>query len=84
MHVFALPFPTYSPSDETHQALAELAARAEEVASSVGLSDEWQFQKARRVIREALAQDGVAAEINEAVEEMLHQSGALAAAGLGA
>lgn len=79
MHVFALPFPTFSPSDELHQQLVELAARAEDVAAAVPLSEEWQFQKARRVIREALGQDGVAAEIDAAVEAMLHASGALAA-----
>ena len=63
MHVFALPFPMFDPADGLHLRLAALSERAEEVAGSVELDDRLQFQKARRVIREALREDGVADDI---------------------
>lgn len=53
MHIFELPFPTYDPSDEVHALLASLATQAEQVAVAVELDGGWQFQKARRVVREA-------------------------------
>lgn len=51
--------------------LAELAARAEEVAAAVDLSKSPSFQKARRLVRDALATDEVASEIERLVGEML-------------
>ena len=74
MHVFALPFPTFDASDDLHARLAQLAARAEDVAAAVELDEAWQFQRARRVVREALREDGVAAEIDAAVTELVAAS----------
>lgn len=71
MHVFTLPFPAFDPDDELHATLVTLAMRAEEVASTVPLDDGWQFQKARRVTREALREHGVGTEIDDAVADML-------------
>lgn len=71
MHVFALPFPLFDPENTLHMQLAQLAERAEQVAAAVELDDAWQFQKARRVTREALREDGIAGEIDRAVEEVL-------------
>ncbi len=71
MHIFELPFPTYDPDDEVHRTLAELAAIAEAVAAQADLDPAWQFQKARRITREALREHGVAGEIDEAVGDML-------------
>ncbi len=73
LHVFALPFAIYDASNPTQRRLAELAERAEKVAESVELDDAWQFQKARRVVREALRDDGVATEIDATVRELLTQ-----------
>jgi hypothetical protein len=74
MHVFELPFPTFDPRNGAHAALAQLAARAEQVAAQVQLDDRWQFQRARRVVREALQEDGVARTIDEAVSELLTEA----------
>lgn len=74
MHVFALPFPIYDPGNGAHAALAQLAARAEQVAAEVELDDTWQFQRARRAVREALQEDGVARTIDEAVAELLMEA----------
>jgi N-6 DNA Methylase len=71
MHVFALPFPTFDPLSKAHLRVAALAERAERVAAGVSLDESWQFQKARRIVRNELIQEGVAAEIELAVSELL-------------
>ena len=78
MHVFALPFPIFDGDDKIHQALAELASIAEEVAAAVDLDPRWQFQKARRVTREALRDHGVASQVDAMVDELLAESTAVA------
>lgn len=70
-HIFALPFPAFDAADPLHVQLAALAERAEDVAARVELDSRWQFQKARRVTREALHEDGVADEIDSAVTELI-------------
>lgn len=75
MHVFSLPFPMFDRRDPAHMHAAALAERAEQVAATVELDDTWQFQKARRVIREALREDGVADEIDRAVADLLNATG---------
>jgi hypothetical protein len=70
-YVFAAPVPFYDADDIGHSGLARLGERAERVAAAVELSDDWGFQKCRRVVREALAEDGVALEIDAAVAELL-------------
>ena len=70
MHVFALAFPKFSAGDPLHRRLAELGARAETVAAEVDVSSATQFQKARRLIREALHEDGIAGETDVAVAEL--------------
>jgi hypothetical protein len=70
-HVFAFPFPEFNRDYEIHLRLANLGARAERIASTVMLDDGWQFQKARRIIREALREEGVARDIDLAVEELV-------------
>jgi hypothetical protein len=51
--------------------LAKLGARAEEVAAGFHLLEGVGFQNARRLIRDALSADGVAAEIEALVGELL-------------
>jgi hypothetical protein len=71
MHVFSLPFPAFNAAHDVHARLTVLAEKAEQVAADVELDDAWQFQKARRITRDALREDGVADEIDEAVAELL-------------
>lgn len=68
---FAAPIPIFDPDSAAHQALVALSARAEEVAASVALDATRRFESARRVVREALAEDGVASEIDAAVGRLL-------------
>ena len=69
--VFAFPFPSFDPGDDLHLRLASLAASAEAVVASVSLESRWQFQKARRVVRQALHRSGVADDIDDAVAELV-------------
>lgn len=69
--VFGLAFPVFRDDDEIHLRLSRLGERAEVIAANVYLDPAWQFQKARRVMREALLADGIAGEVDAAVEELL-------------
>jgi hypothetical protein len=79
MHVFALPFPLFHHDSELHQALAGLAGIAEGVAGGVDIDPQWQFQKARRVVRDALREHGIAGQIDSIVDDLLVESAAVAA-----
>jgi hypothetical protein len=71
LHVFALAFPRFDARNELHVRLAELGERAEAVAAVTPLDDAWQFQKARRVVRAALRDSGVADAIDHTVVEVV-------------
>jgi hypothetical protein len=71
MYVWQLPIPRYDAGEALHAELAELGRRAEEVAQDVALPIDVGFQKARRLVRDALAADGVAREIEEAAAKLL-------------
>lgn len=70
-HIFALPFPAFDSSDALHLELADLAAHAETLAADVELEPQWQFQKCRRVLREALVDAGIAGTIDATVDQLL-------------
>lgn len=69
--MFNLPIPLFDPSAPLHAALAEAAARAERLAAEVPLREAEHFTRARRRIRDALTDAGVAAEIDAVVAELL-------------
>lgn len=68
--VFRLPIPRYDDGNASHVQLAELAARAEEVARATPLPDT-RFELQRKHIRRTLEREGVAADINAIVKLML-------------
>ena len=68
---FNLPIPRFDQTDELHLALAGAARRAERLAAAVPLPEAVRFQKARGLIREALADAGIAAEIDALVARLL-------------
>lgn len=70
-HVFAVPFPAFDPGSPVQRRLVNLAGRAERVAEEVDVDVYGQFQRARRAVREALAEDGVMNEIDAAVAALL-------------
>jgi hypothetical protein len=70
-YVFQLPIPRFAPDDPLHARLTALGAHAEEVAAAVPIDPARRFESLRRDVREALAADGVLAELDAAVEELL-------------
>jgi SAM-dependent methyltransferase len=69
--VFNLPIPRFDAKDATHAALAKAAAKAEKLAAGLVLPEGVKFQRARRLVREALADAGVAQEIDALVAHLL-------------
>ncbi|WP_173079163.1 SEFIR domain-containing protein [Phytohabitans rumicis] len=69
-YVWQLPIPAYDPNDSAHRWLVALAVRAEQVASDIALPAA-RFEKLRRQVREALVDDGVAADIDAIVKTLL-------------
>ncbi|MHB8290243.1 MAG: hypothetical protein ACYDEY_13625, partial [Acidimicrobiales bacterium] len=70
-YVWYVPVPEFDPSDPSHHRLVDLAEQAEDVAESVELGDRMGFQEARRLIREALVAEGIAAEIDREVSALV-------------
>ena len=69
-YIFQLPIPLYDPNDAAHQELIALAVHAEHVAATTDLPDV-RFEALRRRVRQALADDGVAADIDAIVSPLL-------------
>lgn len=69
--VWTLPIPEYDPADPPHRDLAAAAAHAEGIAAAVPLADTQHFTAKRRAIRAALAEDGIAAEMEALVDALL-------------
>ena len=68
--LLSLPIPQFARRP-LHNRLAKAAERAEAVAANVVIPDNMYFVTARGRIREALREDGVAAEIDGLVAELL-------------
>lgn len=66
-----LPIPTFDPTDPLHAALVRAADHAEQVAASVEVPAGLGFVRTRGLVRQALAADGVAGQIDAAVAQLL-------------
>jgi len=69
--IFNLPIPRYDAKNETHAALAKAAAKAEKIAAVVALPEGVKFQRARKLVRDALSEAGAAQEIDALVGKLL-------------
>ena len=69
--IFNLPIPVFDASVKLHTDLAALGARGEEVAGMVELPEAERFVAARQRVRRALIEEGVAGDIEKAVEKLL-------------
>ena len=74
--MWTLPIAEFDAADPIHAALTAAGSRAEAVAATAPLKEGAYFVTARRQIREALAEDGVAGEINGLVADLLSTSAA--------
>ena len=70
-YVFNLPIPRFDEGFSLHRRIAEAARTAEEAADAVALEEGAYFTRARRRIRAALAEHGVAAELERLVAALL-------------
>ncbi len=70
-YVFNLPIPRFVKDHALHRALAAAAATAETAAGHVPLNEGEYFVRTRKRIRAALAENGVAARIEELVGELI-------------
>lgn len=69
--MFNLLIPLLDSKEPLHRELAEAGAEAERVAALVELKDGEKFQRARKRIRDALIEDGIAQDIEKLVEKLL-------------
>lgn len=69
-HIFDIPIPLFDEDDGLHRHLAELGARAAEFTATVD-TGELKFQGARKRIRKALDGEGITAEIDAAIRELI-------------
>jgi hypothetical protein len=69
--MFNLPIPLFKASEALHRELADAGAQAEAVAANVELKEGEKFQRARKRVRDALAEDGIGGDIEKLVEKLL-------------
>lgn len=69
--MFTLPIPRFEAENALHRDLAQAAARAEAIAGALSLPEDVKFQRARRIVRDALKADGIADEIDALVARLL-------------
>lgn len=69
--MFNLPIPPFTAAEQLHRELARAAAHAEEVANMVELVEGEKFQRARKRVRDVLAEEGIGGEMEKLVEKLL-------------
>lgn len=69
--VWELPIPEFDRRQSLHCELADAAAEAERVAAVVLLREGAHFMRQRRTIRDALAENGLASQIDTLVIQLL-------------
>jgi len=70
--IFTLPIPRFDSKVSLHAELARTAREAERVAKAVPLTNSIRFQRARKLVRDALFAAGITARIEELVEQLLN------------
>ncbi len=69
--MFTLPIPRFDEMSKLHRDLASAAAQAEEVAGKIVFPEGMKFQRARKLVRDALAAAGVSQRIDALVAKLL-------------
>ncbi len=69
--MFTLPIPVFDAKVKLHRDLAALGQEAEATAALVPLPEDIKFQRARRLVRDALAEAGVSQRIDALVAKLL-------------
>jgi hypothetical protein len=71
--MFTLPIPRFDATVLLHNDLAAAAAEAERIAAALELPETVKFQRARKLIRDALIEAGLSPHIDELVARLLDQ-----------
>jgi hypothetical protein len=66
--------PRFDATVKLHNDIAAAAAEAERIAAAFELPESVKFQRARKLIRDALTESGIAPHIDELVARLLDQS----------
>jgi hypothetical protein len=69
--IFNLPIPKFDAKNKLHMALAKAAVEAEKAAALVEFPEGVKFQRARKLVRAALAEVGISLEIDTLVGKLL-------------
>lgn len=69
--MFNLPIPRFDPKIKLHRDLAAAAEEAERIVAAVALPETVKFQRARALVRAALAEAGVSRRIDALVARLL-------------
>jgi len=69
--IFTLPIPRFDEADQLHVELARAGRAGEDMAASIALPEGVKFQRARRLVRDALTEAGVSTSIDELVAHLL-------------
>lgn len=69
--IWSLPIPRFSSKCKLHVDLAAAAADAEALAADIALPDGIKFQRARKLVRDALTDAGIAPRIDALVAQLL-------------
>lgn len=69
--MFNLPIPRFDANNALHRQIADAAREAEKIAAAVPLPENVKFQRARGLIRKALADTGLAQKIDALVARLL-------------
>ena len=72
-YVWNLPIPLFDVNNELHIRIAELARECENLVATLDL-DEYQFQKARKIVRNSLAEKGLMEKLDSSVKQLLDQN----------
>jgi hypothetical protein len=73
-YVWQVPVPMFDPNDPVHERLAELAEKAEEVATAVSLPKDKRFETLRGLVRRAVQTSEAGQEIEKKVTILLNAS----------
>ena len=72
--MFTLAIPRFDATVPLHNDLAAAAAEAERIAAALELPETVKFQRARKLVRDALTKSGIAPQIDEFVARLLDKS----------
>jgi hypothetical protein len=69
--IFTLPIPRFDETIPLHVDLATAGRAAENLAASVALPEGMKFQRARKLVRDALTEVGISTHIDDLVARLL-------------